>query len=163
MADSEYALFRENRGLWQLTPSGRDAHAEALAADLDGVDAEHLLAGVYPPFVEVNVLFKELCGKWQLKDGAPNDHLDESYDLVVLDELATMNAQAQPLVAAMGEAFDRMSPYAPRLDAALDRLRSGQSNMFTGVMCNSYHDIWMELHEDLIVTQCIDRAAEGSY
>ena len=30
--------------------------------------------------------------------------------------------------------------------------------MFTGVMCGSYHDAWMELHEDLILTQGIDRA-----
>jgi hypothetical protein len=30
-------------------------------------------------------------------------------------------------------------------------------------MCGSYHDVWMELHEDLIITQRIDRAAEGSF
>jgi hypothetical protein len=63
----------------------------------------------------------------------------------------------------LGASLDRMSAYAPRLDAAVSRLQSGQSNMFTGVMCNSYHDIWMELHEDLILTQGIDRSAEGSF
>jgi len=30
-------------------------------------------------------------------------------------------------------------------------------------MCSSYHDIWMELHEDLIFLQGIDRTAEGSF
>jgi len=30
-------------------------------------------------------------------------------------------------------------------------------------MCGSYHDVWMELHEDLILTLGIDRAAEGSF
>ena len=30
-------------------------------------------------------------------------------------------------------------------------------------MCNSYHDVWMELHEDLILTLGIDRAKEGSF
>jgi len=39
----------------------------------------------------------------------------------------------------------------------------GETNMFTGVMCGSYHDAWMELHEDLILTQGIDRTAEGSF
>jgi hypothetical protein len=39
----------------------------------------------------------------------------------------------------------------------------GANNMFTGVMCGSFHDVWMELHEDLILTQGIDRAAEGSF
>jgi len=35
--------------------------------------------------------------------------------------------------------------------------------MFTGVMCGSFHDIWMELHEDLMLLQGIDRAEEGSF
>jgi hypothetical protein len=35
--------------------------------------------------------------------------------------------------------------------------------MFTGVMCGSFHDIWMELHEDLIQLLGVDRHAEGSY
>ena len=30
-------------------------------------------------------------------------------------------------------------------------------------MCESFHDIWMELHEDLILLQGIDRTIEGSY
>ncbi len=30
-------------------------------------------------------------------------------------------------------------------------------------MCESFHDIWMELHEDLIVMLRIDRVAEGSF
>jgi len=40
---------------------------------------------------------------------------------------------------------------------------AGETKMFTGVMCGSYHDVWMELHEDLILTQGIDRTAEGSF
>ena len=56
-----------------------------------------------------------------------------------------------------------MARYVDRLDEALARLQGGQMNMFTGVMCSSYHDVWMELHEDLIVLQRIDRVAEGSF
>jgi hypothetical protein len=26
-------------------------------------------------------------------------------------------------------------------------------------MCGSYHEVWMELHEDLILTQRLDRVA----
>ena len=36
-------------------------------------------------------------------------------------------------------------------------------HLFTGVMCGSYHDVWMELHEDLILTLGVDRAKEGSF
>jgi hypothetical protein len=63
----------------------------------------------------------------------------------------------------MGAVLERLQPYAPRLDASCQRLVSGETNMFTGVMCGSYHDVWMELHEDLILTQSIDRAVEGSF
>jgi hypothetical protein len=163
LEQDEHALFRENRGLWQLTPAGRDAHGTALASDLGGVDAEHLLAPVYPDFVKVNVDFKGLCGAWQLRDDAPNDHTDADYDAGIVEQLVVLNDRAQPLVTSLGSSLDRMAAYAPRLDAAVSRLRSGQTNMFTGVMCNSYHDIWMELHEDLILTQKIDRSAEGSF
>ena len=30
-----HVMFREKRGLWQLTPDGRTVHADLLAADLD--------------------------------------------------------------------------------------------------------------------------------
>ena len=56
-----------------------------------------------------------------------------------------------------------MAPYVVRLDGVLGRLRAGDAQMFTGVMCGSYHDVWMELHEDLIITQRIDRSAEVSF
>jgi hypothetical protein len=42
-------------------------------------------------------------------------------------------------------------------------VKAGEQKQFTGVMCSSYHDVWMELHEDLILTLRIDRVAEGSF
>jgi hypothetical protein len=51
----------------------------------------------------------------------------------------------------------------PRLESTCKLVVGGTNNMFTGVMCGSFHDVWMELHEDLILTQGIDRAAEGSF
>jgi hypothetical protein len=74
-----------------------------------------------------------------------------------------LDAAAQPIVASLGAALARLSPYGPRLAQTCQRLAAGETNMFTGVMCGSYHDVWMELHEDLILTQGIDRAAEGSF
>ncbi|NDB06003.1 MAG: MarR family transcriptional regulator, partial [Acidimicrobiia bacterium] len=50
-----------------------------------------------------------------------------------------------------------------RLSTTCQAVVAGQTNMFTGVMCGSFHDVWMELHEDLILSQGIDRAAEGSF
>jgi hypothetical protein len=163
MSSDGHAQFRAARALWQLTPDGRVAHGEHLANDVAGLDVSGLLGSSYVEFLDCNVRFKELCGDWQLRDGEPNDHSDAAYDAAVLDRLDELHAVACPIAVQFGDSFERFAPYGPRLDRVLGRLRSGESNMFTGVMCGSYHDVWMELHEDLILTQGIDRAAEGSF
>ena len=97
------------------------------------------------------------------RSGQPNDHSDAGYDKGVIDRLVAMKNESVPVVAAMGQVLGRLAPYVPRLESTSKRVVAGEHNMFTGVMCGSYHDVWMELHEDLILTQGIDRAAEGSF
>jgi hypothetical protein len=159
----EWAMFREARQLWQLTPVGREEHKTALVADVGHLHIAEKLHDTYEVFLGINERFKTLCGDWQLKDGAPNDHSDAEYDRQVVEQLVALNAEALPVVSAMGEVLIRFAPYAPRLASTCQRVVSGETNMFTGVMCGSYHDVWMELHEDLILTQGIDRSAEGSF
>src|SRR4051812_21300699 len=151
--------FREARGLWQLTPDGRAAHAEALAADVAGFDLA-AWAVVYERFLELNESFKSLCGDWQLRDGAPNDHTDGAYDAAIVERLIELDRRAQPIAAAIAAEFARFGPYGPRLAGSRQKVEAGETKMLTGVMCGSYHDVWMELHEDLILTQGIDRAQE---
>lgn len=163
LADNGYTQFRENRGLWQLTADGRAAHVEHLAADLEGFDVAAALGPHYEAFLVSNSQFKELCGDWQLRDGEPNDHTDAAYDASVVERLNALHDAALPAVASMGAGLARMRPYANRLVDVLAKVHAGETKMFTGVMCGSYHDVWMELHEDLILTQGIDRSEEGSF
>jgi hypothetical protein len=158
---AELAQFREARALWQLTGKGRELHSKQLAADAAPV--RDALTAPYATFLELNELFKELCGDWQLRDGAPNDHSDDVHDKGVINRLLAMDAQAQPVVAVMGGELARLAPYGSRLAATARRVADGDHHLFTGVMCGSYHDVWMELHEDLILTLGVDRAAEGSF
>lgn len=162
LASSGHALYREARSLWQLTPEGRDAHRQALAHDVRSL-AIDALEGHYPSFLEVNELFKTLCGEWQLRDGQPNDHSDPGYDQSVIERLVLLNRRTQPIVTSMAEVVPRLFPYSSRLESACRNVSAGSHHLFTGVMCGSFHDIWMELHEDLILTQGIDRVAEGSF
>ena len=111
-----------------------------------------------------HVEYREARGLWQLRDGQPNDHADDPYDRDVVARLDALHSHVTPIVEAMAGVLRRLGPYAPRLDGVRRRLVvDGEELMFTGVMCGSYHDVWMELHEDLIVNQGIDRAAEGSF
>ena len=158
-----HAAFKEARGLWQLTKDGREAHGPALEADAGRPGFREGLATSYQQFLELNEEFKALCGDWQLRDGVPNDHADAAYDAAVIARLGSIDDRARPLCEAMGEAIERFNGYAPRLVDCRAALEAGNEKMFTGVMCGSYHDVWMELHEDLILSQNIDRAAEGSF
>lgn len=157
-----HAQFREARELWQLTPDGRIAHSEALAADVQPLDRDALCAA-YLPFLALNDQFKLLCGDWQLRGGAPNDHSDRAYDTAVVERLVSLDAKAQNVVTGFGQVWPRLGEYGPRLAETCRKVIEGETKMLTGVMCGSYHDVWMELHEDLILTQGIDRAKEGSF
>jgi hypothetical protein len=163
LSGNGFAVFRETRELWQLTPEGRVAHVEHLEVDLEGIDPVEVLGDPYATFLDHNTEFKALCGDWQLREGEPNDHSDPKYDADVIERLDDLHGRADPIVAEIGELLDRYRPYSNRLGSVLVRVQGGESNMFTGVMCGSYHDVWMELHEDLILSQRIDRAAEGSF
>jgi len=162
LAAAEWAMFREARSLWQLTPTGKAEHPKVLAADVASVDLNSLKPH-YHSFLELNTAFKTLCGDWQLRDGAPNDHSDAAYDKKVIARLVDLPGDAAPVVISRGSVLGRLTPYVPRLSTTCQAVVAGQTNMFTGVMCGSFHDVWMELHEDLILSQGIDRAAEGSF
>lgn len=157
-----HVMYRDARDLWQLTPQGRELHAERLADDIAMSGAADGLAEHYAPFLECNDVFKQLCTDWQLRDGAPNDHTDAEYDRTVLASLDDLHRRSSSVVNSLAALLVRLAPYGSRLDQVIRRVADGETNMVTGVMCGSYHDVWMELHEDLILSQGIDRAAEGS-
>ena len=80
-----------------------------------------------------------------------------------IDRLTTFLREAQSVLASMALVKSRLGVYQRRLQGALTAINAGEVNRFTGVMCESFHDIWMELHEDLILLQLIDRVSEGSF
>jgi hypothetical protein len=163
MLSAELAIFREARSLWQLSPAGKQAHPLALQSDVSREGFCEAIEKHYPSFLTVNEDFKALCGDWQIRDGQPNDHADAKYDKAVVARLTKLDAQAQKICKGFATNIDRFSGYAPRLDSSRQAVARGEHKMFTGVMCGSYHDIWMELHEDLILTQGINRSTEGSF
>jgi hypothetical protein len=138
---------------WSLTKDGKAAHAELLASSVDPAERT-ALEQAYEGFLPLNGEFKAVCTAWQTRDadGTPNDHSDAAYDDEVITRLAELDGRAAPVLDGVGGAVDRMSAYRPRLAAALERLRGGERSAFTAPMKDSYHDIWMELHQDLILS-----------
>ena len=161
LRDEELVRFIEARSLWQLTPRGRDHHQGLLPGIDEGALAR--LRNPYGPFLDINRRFKQLCAEWQVRDGVPNDHLDEVYDADVIDRLVALHEDAHHVIDAFTGAVARFGLYSPRLARACERTAAGDVKMFTGAMCGSYHDVWMELHEDLMLVLGIDRTQEESF
>jgi len=163
MQDEGHTAYRETRGLWQLTPAGREAYLFALEEDVNRPGFREGLSEKYDRFLEMNEVFKALCADWQLRNGETNDHSDAAYDEDCIKRLGALDDEAQPICHSFGQVARRFDGYAARLTGSRTALEAGDARMFTGVMCGSYHDVWMELHEDLILTQGIDRVEEGSF
>jgi hypothetical protein len=156
---NEEATYIEAREMYMLSPMGRSRIDDHISA----TEAVTALGGPYELFLELNIEFKHVCTDWQVRDGEPNAHDDVGYDQECIERLATLFAAAEPILTEMSETVPRIDMYRRRLNEALDAVTGGSMNRFTGVMSESFHDIWMELHEDLISMQKIDRASEGSF
>jgi hypothetical protein len=72
-----------------------------------------------------------------------------------------IHAAVPAFVDVLGGALARFRPYRPRFDWAATRVQTGSLEWFTTPLIGSYHDVWMELHEDLLLTLGFDRW-EGS-
>jgi hypothetical protein len=153
--------YREGRiAGWGLTPKGRETHRALLSAEIDSSGCRPLLMAAYQRFTPINGAFKQVCTDWQLRrapGGEPvaNDHSDEAYDQSVIHRLKEVDAQIGETLAALAP-IRRFGRYLPRLEQALARVEAGDASALTRPMSNSYHDVWMELHEDLLVS--LDRS-----
>lgn len=161
LVDAGAVRYVEARGVYALLPAGRE-RLEQLPAAPAGFDPVRL-AEPYATFLELNAAVKELCTRWQLRNGAPNDHRDTEYDRQCIDELRGLVGRTDSVIRSLAEVVPRLVRYWFRLQRAVRRVAAGETNRFTGVACESFHDVWMELHEDLIVLQRIDRTHEGSF
>ena len=143
-----------------LTPAGKAEHLRLLGQDPATTGAATSLQAFYDRFLPINSDFKKVCQSWQMRsDDTPNDHSDPTYDSEVVDRLAQTDAQLRAPLQELADTLPRFSRYLPRFSAALDRVRGGDNASFARPMYDSYHDIWMELHEDLILSTGRTRGA----
>jgi len=137
---------------FRLTETGRVEHERLLTMDTSNGARRAGIEAAYSSFLPLNSRLKDICGMWQMKDGAPNDHQDSEYDATVIDKLAELNAEAEAGLRTAGESSERMAVYADRLNHALSRVQAGEVAAFARPMAHSYHDAWMELHQDLLLS-----------
>jgi hypothetical protein len=144
----------------KISPSGRARLDELLATERDGVDRA-AMAAAYAEFRAVNAEFKALVTDWQLHDGQPNTHQDADYDAAVLARLDSVHHRVTPIVAAAAAQLPRLQRYLVKLQAALAKVHAGETVWLSRPLVDSYHTVWFELHEELILAAGLTRESEA--
>jgi hypothetical protein len=153
---------------WSLSPAGREEHGRLLAEELEASGARAAVGEAYDRFggpnEGLNMDVLQLFTDWQVRSEGPppelNDHSDEAYDREVVERLAGAHVRACAITDGLGAHLERFGRYTPRLGAAMDKIRAGEGDWFTGMTVESYHTVWWELHQDLMTTLGLERAAE---
>ncbi|MFF0710387.1 PEP-utilizing enzyme [Gordonia sputi] len=125
----------------RLTPAGR-ARLLLLTQKEVGETEKTGLSCAYDAFLAPNREFKALTTQWQS---------DKDLD-AVLAGLDRIHGEVNRIVGDASAASARFGNYRGRFDDALARFRDGDESALARPMSESYHDIWMELHEDLLAT-----------
>ncbi|MGA7135729.1 MAG: MarR family transcriptional regulator [Mycobacterium sp.] len=144
----------------RLSPDGRTRLEELLTAERRHIDSA-ALSTAYGDFRAVNAEFKALVTDWQLMDGQPNTHQDPDYDAAVLARLDGVHHRVTPIIAAAAAQLPRLSRYSVKLQTALDNVHAGQTMWLSRPLIDSYHTVWFELHEELILAAGLTREAQA--
>ncbi len=142
------------------TPAGTALAQQAVRLP-EGGEAETALRSLFERFLPVNHQLRQVCTAWQLRpDGTVNDHSDAGYDAGVRDELDDVDDAVGRLIRRMAELQPRLGHYRDDLTAALEKLDDGDPGALTSPLSDSYHTVWMRLHQELLLLLGISRAED---
>ena len=150
-------------GTYRLTEAGRARAARQLAREQEVMGATEALAAL-DGLLAFDQRVKGVVTDLQLRrtgDGpVVNDHADAAYDAAVVARLAALHGEAAPWLASLEAAWPRARRYRARLSGALEHALGGDVRFVASPRVDSYHGIWFELHEDLILLAGRTRADE---
>lgn len=143
-------VLLEAAGHVALTEAGKERHSEELAARVDQSALAEIGERYDRDFLPLNREFKRLCAEWQE---------EERFELVekAADVHERLNAG---FLDAVSPGAPNLRVYRPRFERALESFLDGEGSALTAPTANSYHGVWFELHEDLIVTLGRNRSEE---
>lgn len=139
--------------------------AKAAAAQIlrvpPGSEQEERITAAYEAFLPVNRKIRDVCTAWQCRaDGTANDHSDDAYDAEVRESLEDVHEAIQPVLRRLDQVLAGSGRYLTALDEALDRFDDGAPEWLASPLCDSYHTVWMRLHQELLLVLGISRAED---
>ncbi|MEV0225645.1 hypothetical protein [Streptomyces sp. NPDC050704] len=126
-----------------------------------GSEQEKRITAAYEAFLPVNRKLREVCTAWQCRpDGSANDHTDSVYDAGVRESLEDVHEAIQPVLRRLEGLPAGGARYLTALEEALDRFDDGAAQWLASPLCDSYHTVWMRLHQELLLVLGISRAQD---
>jgi pyruvate,orthophosphate dikinase len=153
-AMAESGLVGDTAGMFSLSDEGKALGSELMEADRErwGVESANK---ALDDFLPLDRQMKEIVTAWQMRevDGEQvlNDHTDAGYDAGVLADFAALHGAAVAWLGPLGEGLPRLEDYSARLEQAARLTANGDPTYIASPRVDSYHSIWFELHEDLIL------------
>ena len=147
-------LAGSSAGAYRLTVDGK-----AVAGELIGGDREAwgpaAAGAALDAFIALDRRMKDIVTAWQMRevDGqqAANDHTDAAYDASVLADMGRLHDDARAWLIGCVAGLPRLATYLRRLDVAARLAAEGDGRYVASPRVDSYHGVWFELHEDLIL------------
>jgi pyruvate,orthophosphate dikinase len=156
-------LVENTADAFRLTANGKNVAGQILAQDRDRWGTDRA-ATALDSFLALDQRMKETVSAWQMRDveGSQtlNDHRDPAYDAEVLARLAALHGDALAWLSPIVASVARYEIYLGRLDRAARLVSDGDPRYVASPRVDSYHSIWFELHEDLILLSGRTRAEE---
>ncbi len=150
-------------GGWALTDEGRETAERMHNEELAVTGAADQVQTSYQSFLRLNPLLLAVFTDWQMARVGDthivNDHRDSHYDARVLGRLSKLDDRAQGICADLSSRLTRFGSYGTRLSTALHRALV-EDHAYVADNFESYHAVWFQLHEDLLVTLGISREEE---
>jgi pyruvate, orthophosphate dikinase len=138
---------------YRITDLGRQRVDELYAHERE--QAAAVIEAVYETFLPINDEVKQIVTDWQMRevDGqlVINDHQDRAHDESVIARLHDTDAKVSAALTSLCAALPRFACYSRRLARALAQIREGDHTMVAAPIKDSYHTVWFELHEELLV------------
>jgi hypothetical protein len=128
-------------GSFALTDAGRAALGRALAAE--SID-HRVLTPLYERFLAADRALKKAITAWQLATDAGKP--------AARDAVLAAATSAAGVVADVARTAPRFAPYSHRIADAAAAVATGDASFVASPRVDSLHQVWFELHEDLLVT-----------
>src|SRR5690349_18408503 len=119
----------------------------------EGSDERDRVYQLFTAFLPVNRRLREVCTDWQrLPDGTPNDHTDATWDAGVRDRLDDIDASVGRILKRLAGVDESYASYRGQLTEALAKFDGGDQSALASPLSASYHNVWMWLHQRLLLT-----------